>query len=400
MAKKAIPLPLPVPIEEPAEQDCPKCPPKGAPAWMATFADIATLLMAFFVLILSFADFNQPKFKMIAGSLKESFGIQRQVPVTEQPKGTTLLELKFSPSPAPSVTDTLTQQTTETEKPELETKQSEADGEEGRRELAEALADALESGQLQAEMRNGEVVLSFADTPADNADAAQGTGQDAGQGTAGDGPPETGAPLQEQLAEAAKAVAEAEAQTGRSAQDVLLEGLTDKLADLAEGAGAATGPGGTSDGDSARASTRAEARLKVALRQEIGEGLVDVEQRDGKVFVTVGAGGAFPSGSSDLTTEARDIMNRIAFSAMSDAGEITVTGHTDDVPVNPTASYRDNWGLAAARASSVVREIGNSGLIAPDRLTAVSRGESQPVADNTTAAGREKNRRIEIEIAY
>jgi len=56
--------------EEQDEEECPKCPPSGAPAWMATFADMATLLMAFFVLILSFAEFNVPKFKQISGSFK------------------------------------------------------------------------------------------------------------------------------------------------------------------------------------------------------------------------------------------------------------------------------------------------------------------------------------------
>ena len=63
--------------EEQDEEECPKCPPAGAPAWMATFADMATLLMAFFVLILSFAEFNVPKFKQISGSLKEAFGVQK-----------------------------------------------------------------------------------------------------------------------------------------------------------------------------------------------------------------------------------------------------------------------------------------------------------------------------------
>ena len=63
--------------EEGGDEDCPKCPPVGAPAWMATFADMATLLMAFFVLILSFAEFNTPKFKQISGSLKNAFGVQR-----------------------------------------------------------------------------------------------------------------------------------------------------------------------------------------------------------------------------------------------------------------------------------------------------------------------------------
>ena len=78
--------------EEQDSEDCPKCPPQGAPAWMATFADMATLLMAFFVLILSFAEFNVPKFKQISGSLKEAFGVQKVVPVVEQPKGTTVIE--------------------------------------------------------------------------------------------------------------------------------------------------------------------------------------------------------------------------------------------------------------------------------------------------------------------
>ena len=105
--------------EDQDEPDCPKCPPPGAPAWMATFADMATLLMAFFVLILSFAEFNVPKFKQISGSLREAFGVQKVVPVVEQPKGTTVISLNFSPNPTPAVTETLRQQTTDLQKTEL-----------------------------------------------------------------------------------------------------------------------------------------------------------------------------------------------------------------------------------------------------------------------------------------
>lgn len=387
MAKKAIPLPILT--EEPEEQQCPECPPKGAPAWMATFADMATLLMAFFVLILSFAEFNQPKFKLIAGSLKDAFGVQRLVPVVEQPKGTTLLDMSFSPSPDPSVTKDITQETTEREQPELETKNSEADGDEGQSELADALAEALESGDLKAEMRDGEVVLTF---PEQGGDSPQGAGD-----------------LAEQLTQAADALDQAAAETGSSTEDVLIGGLSDRLRELAdESEGGSEGPGGNPDGDGTgsagggteKTAMRAASRLAVALRNEIGEGLVSMETRDGKVFVTVGAGGAFPSGSADLTQEARDIMERISYNAITDAGKITVTGHTDNVPLNPTSPMRDNWGLAAARATSVVREIGSSGLIDMNRLSAVSMGEAAPVASNDTSAGREQNRRIEIEIAY
>ena len=126
-------------VEEEEEEECPKCPPVGAPAWMATFADLATLLMAFFVLILSFAEMNVPKFKQISGSLKDSFGVQRVVPVVEQPKGTTILEMNFSPSPAPSVTEEMTQETTEIREPEVKipSDDRDMDGEENLLEGAE-----------------------------------------------------------------------------------------------------------------------------------------------------------------------------------------------------------------------------------------------------------------------
>jgi chemotaxis protein MotB len=135
------------------------------------------------------------------------------------------------------------------------------------------------------------------------------------------------------------------------------------------------------------------------LQQQIDQGLVDVEQRDDKVFITVGSGGAFPSGTADLSDEAQRILDRIALSAMSPDSKITVTGHTDDVPIS-NAQFRDNWDLAAGRASSVVQAIQRTGLIDGDRLSAVSKGEVDPVGDNLTASGREKNRRIEIEITY
>ena len=177
------------PEEEQEEEECPKCPPVGAPAWMATFADMATLLMAFFVLILSFAEFNTPKFKMISGSLKNAFGVQKVVPVVEQPKGTTVISMEFSPSPSPSVTQEMTQETTEVQKPEVQvdSKQEDAvDGDnsdqagrdegsgqagenEGEKtaaemnaaELGEALQQAVASGDVSVEMMGDNVVINF-----------------------------------------------------------------------------------------------------------------------------------------------------------------------------------------------------------------------------------------------
>ena len=155
------------------EHECPECPPKGAPAWMATFADMATLLMAFFVLILSFAEFNVPKFKQISGSLKNAFGIQRTVPVVEPPKGTTILSLNFSPNPTPSVQENLKQQTTQTDQPKVELKtkdddasKDDADNEDAK-ELAKNIKEAIARGDIQVETLGTNVVINFTPTKAD-----------------------------------------------------------------------------------------------------------------------------------------------------------------------------------------------------------------------------------------
>ena len=96
----------------------------------------------------------------------------------------------------------------------------------------------------------------------------------------------------------------------------------------------------------------------------------------------------------------QEIIDQIANVSDGSDNSITVAGHTDDVPIAFGALYRDNWDLAAARASSVVQAIEESGQVGPGRLEAKSYGETRPIADNTTAAGREENRRIEIELEY
>ena len=387
-------------VEEEEEQECPKCPPPGAPAWMATFADMATLLMAFFVLILSFAEFNVPKFKQISGSLKNAFGVQRIVPVVEQPKGTTVLSLNFSPSPSPSVTKQMTQQTTTIEQPELEQKQKEKDSDGGETdkketdggqletdELAKALKEAIGRGDVTIESLGDKVFVNFNNTTED------------------DNKKDTAELIEETL----KALEEARAASGKAEQEVLFGGIEQKLAELAASAksnnddnkesnsdGEGSGSGSAED----KKAKIAEDNLQVALKQEIDKGLVEVERKDGKVFVTVGAGGAFPSGSAELTDEARTIMAKIATTGVGPTSKITVSGHTDNVPLKFGSNFRDNWDLAAARAASVVQEMEKAGTITADRMQAVSFGEAKPIKSNDTSEGRSKNRRIEIEIDF
>lgn len=370
MAKiKALPAPPPRIDDEDDEPDCPRCPPVGAPAWMATFADMATLLMAFFVLILSFANFDEVSFKKMTGALREHFGV-RPVELMPEPESNTLLKMDFRPANDPQAPDATPQDARAGEGGTGPEGAEDAEAAARADEALEMLRQALASGEVTVAERGETAVLRLPD--------------------------------------------------GMGAKDLVeaLARLTDPLAgakdsagpqeDPQPGSGAAAEQGsaeqqatGTASGGEAarRKAAIADARLRVALRELVGEGLVDVQQEDDKVFVTVGAGGAFVSGSADLTDEARAIMERIALASAADQSRITVTGHTDSVPLTG-GPFVDNWGLAAARASSVVRELGGSGLVDPRRLQAVSKGESDPVADNATEEGRAQNRRIEIVIDY
>ena len=101
--------------------DCPKCPPTGAPMWLATFADLMSLLMCFFVLLLSMASMDVVKFKAVADSLKEAFGVQREIPLDQIPMGTSVIEQHFSPGQVqPTPLDEI-RQSTEEEKEKIDT---------------------------------------------------------------------------------------------------------------------------------------------------------------------------------------------------------------------------------------------------------------------------------------
>jgi len=385
-------------VEDQEEEECPKCPPAGAPAWMATFADMATLLMAFFVLILSFAEFNVPKFKQISGSLKNAFGVQKVVPVVEQPKGTTVLSLNFSPSPAPSVTKNLRQQTSDSEQKNLDLKSDRDDGDSAKSNSKEVLNAKELSKEIMTEMNSDDVKVETLD---DKVLVSLNTEN------------KTSEEISKLIKETVDAVENARESTGASETDVLIGGIDKDIKSMAS----ATLENQTLKDqvsnlekqnsvnekevqEKTKKAEFSEDQLKVALKQEIGKGLAEVQREKDRVIVTVGSAGAFSSGSARLTSQARAIMQKIAKVSAKGAGQVNVSGHTDNVPLIFGGQYRDNWDLAAARASSVVQELAKANTIPSEKLTAISYGETKPLEQNDTNEGREKNRRIEIEIKY
>ena len=265
-------------MELPEEEDKP-----GIPAWVVTFADLMSLLMCFFVLLLSFSEIDAAKFKQIAGELSKAFGVQREVPAIDIPMGTSPIFDKFSPGiPDPTPVEAVLQITSE-QAPQLET--------------------------LRAERES--------------------------------------------------AIAQQVEQTTREQIEVSLEALA-----------------------------------KV-LQEELSEGRLQLEHDRKRVIIRVEEKGSFPSGSADMTAGFEDVLLRIADVLAELPGEITIEGHTDNVPIS-TPRFRSNWDLSAARASSVANALLTTGSVGPERIRVQGFADTRPRASNDWPDTRAFNRRVEI----
>lgn len=133
-------------------------------------------------------------------------------------------------------------------------------------------------------------------------------------------------------------------------------------------------------------------RVSAALTGFEGKGLT-VEQRNGRIYVSMENKLLFPSGSAAVDAKGREAITKLA-QAIQDEKElnITVEGHTDTDKIQAGSTYKDNWDLSVMRATSVVRILQEGSRIDPVRVTAAGRGEFIPV----DVADKSKNRRIEI----
>jgi chemotaxis protein MotB len=123
-----------------------------------------------------------------------------------------------------------------------------------------------------------------------------------------------------------------------------------------------------------------------------GRGLT-VEQRGGKIYVSLENKLLFPSGSTVVDQQGRDALVKLAKAVENEKDlNILVEGHTDTDKVLPGAPYKDNWDLSVLRATSVVRILQESSRLDPRIVTAGGRGEFVPV----DPADKARNRRIEV----
>lgn len=248
------------------------------PPWIMTFADLMVLLMCFFVLMLSFSEMDVAKFKLLAGSMNEAFGVQTEINVKEPPKGTSLVAQEFSPAtPEPTDANEVRQNTVDSD---------------------------LNTLDLGLEQRLAELKA------------------------------------QEQAAE-------------QQAQ-----------------------------------------RLREVFRQEIDDGRLLIRHDGTDVVIQLMEKDSFASGSADLEAGSAPTLAKIGQLVASMRGAITVSGHTDNVPIR-NGLYRSNWELSAARAATVGHQLLDVG-VAPERLMVTGHADTQPRAPNDTPAHRALNRRVDI----
>lgn len=258
----------------------------GAPAWVMTFADLMSLLMCFFVLLLAFSEMDVLKFKQLAGSMKQAFGVQREIKADEIPKGTSIITSEFSPGiPQPTPFQVVQQQTTDDTKDNLEF------------------------------------------TEGDKSETAK---------------------VAEKLYEAA----------------------VERIREEAE-------------------------KLIEELKDEIEEGMLEVEWSESEITVRLRERSTFNSGEAKLKPTFFEVIKRVSNTLNKVEGNIIVAGHTDNVPIS-NYEFRSNWELSAARAANVVHYLTTKGRVDPDRLQIRAHAETKPLVANNSWENKAKNRRVEI----
>ena len=369
--QETVPESKPEPEEEKEPVECEPC-KQGSPAWMATFADMATLLMAFFVLILSFAHVNVPKYKEVSGSMKSRFGVQVTVPIVEAPTADNVVATQYRKM----VTEPTAAQTLEEQRTREQQSQDELDRDDGvgqsktnaREEVENSLAKEIAEGRVTVSEEDGVVIIETLE-PNDLASSP-----------------------------------------GEISQDTIL--LLSKISEVqaesdalvrVEGAQfTAASESNIDDNSLASPSQRPQdqlAQIRMNLSSEIDQGLAEVFKDGESIVIRLTDQSSFGSGSANLREDFSYLLDAVGDTLSSATGLVQIEGHTDNVAMAFGNRYRNNWDLSSARAASVADYLQERGSLAPGSMVVKGLADTQPVADNDTAQGRSVNRRIEIVIA-
>lgn len=358
---------------------CEDCKP-GAPLWMATFADMATLLMAFFVLILSFSDVKVDKYKAVVGSLVNAFGMPK---VQIIPMGTTVMPSDFSPSiTRQTPINQLNQEVTDPEKDVPEEKKNpdsdDFDVKEEKRKLEQLLKTEITNAQIEVKLEGNKVVVEL-----------KGTGVLGPDSSESNDIQKAGVVSQERIGLVAKV---SEAQQQIKAEVEVRQELRDKQ--MAESQLQTKSP--KAQEILQKQLTREVAELNDTLKSEIEAGNVEIERRPDEVAILLAEKATFKDGGADISPEAVEALKDVRDTILQSKGKIIVAGHTDSMPIFESGRFSSNWDLSSARAAAVAHAMSSLLGVPMSRIEIEAYADTKPIADNSTEEGRQKNRRVEI----
>ena len=355
--------------KKPKEKECPEC-PGGAPPWMATFADMATLLMAFFVLLLSFASVNVPKFEQVSGSLKVAFGVARVIPKIMLPMGETLLRTEFTPTEAertliPNKSQRVEDETKDNVKQLTKDKDSPFTKENELAQVMAALEEEIAAAMVEVRTDGDSIIVEISS---------------AGDNFAVDNSePGVSNLIPQQVLELAKKVAD------------LKTNITSQINVQSQSEGINDNPkSGNSD------KQNKFDKIRSFLSDEIEQGLVEVELDGDKITLRLGQQDSFDSGNAGIKPSFEATLRKVG-AAMNDVGGVVkIEGHTDNVKVGFGSRYKSNWDLSSARSAAVADYILSTTNLAAGNVSVAGFADSKPIASNDNAEGRSRNRRIEV----
>tara|TARA_E500000075_G_scaffold133541_1_gene147754 strand:- start:1041 stop:1907 length:867 start_codon:yes stop_codon:yes gene_type:complete len=285
--------------------------------------------------------------------------------------GETIITSEFTPSEAaptvvPSPTQKVDDPTREFVKQMKDLEDAPQDIQADYQIVVEALENEIEQGQIEVRVQNNEIVIEMVKESASDSEGTPGFG--------------AGGRIDQSTIELARSVTE------------LQQAVTSNLTVMRQVDGEAK-----AEGVEAQASSKYEA-LRMALSNEIEQGLAEVEQDGDSVIIRLGQADSFRSGSADIQQSFTATLRSVGEAVSVNGGMVRVEGHTDNVPVAFNERFNSNWDLSSARSAAVATYLLDNSSLPSGSVTITGLADSEPIADNSTAAGRARNRRIEIVI--